>query len=181
LIQSEKGKYGLKILKECRQDLDGKGELALLALNIPFKKWALKLVDIDVSSVEANRSISKKIKNLDGVKILYTGSPRKLAIKLIKQIGLSEDDFDEIIAWEDETFPLKWTSNQLIYKYLSNKYSTHPQNMYSIGNDIDQDVLPIIKFGGTGILIGSSVSDTVLPNYKDINTALDALMNIVID
>lgn len=159
LIEKERGTSGLKILDQCRMDYAGRGELALFALGIPFKKWAQVLINAPLHNLKKDERVIEGIRNIVAKKVIYTGSPRQMALRILHQIGLSENDFDLIIGWEEpETFPLKWSCSPLIFENIVKKTQGKFcfDEIWSVGDTWETDLAPAKKAGAKTVLVGKA-------------------------
>jgi FMN phosphatase YigB (HAD superfamily) len=148
LIESERGEKGLKILNQCRKNYDGRGELALFALGIPFKKWAKMLIDAPLDLIMENSSFVGGMRRMEAKKVIYTGSPREMAIRILKRVGFSEDDFDLILGWEEsELFPLKWSCSPLIFSKIVQDMGGNFSGAWSVGDNWETDLAPAKVIG----------------------------------
>ncbi len=143
VVESRRGKRGLQILEHCREKFDGKGELALLALNIPFREWAQYLTEAPLDLIVPQPTLVKQMRKLSAHKVIYTGSPTRMAQRMLARLGFSREDFDEIIGWdESELFPMKWTCSPLVFKMILTKFSVAPSEVWSVGDDWETDLKP---------------------------------------
>ena len=117
LIQDLRGKKGVSTLCHCRENHNGKGELALSALDIPFSAWAERLCTVPLSLITQRLDIVAAVRSLDCKKVVYTGSPHQLAIRMLSKRGFNLNDFDRIIGWQPpDQFPAKWSLALLLTK-----------------------------------------------------------------
>jgi len=153
LIQEEKGESGIKLLEFYRKNY--KGELALFALRIPFEKWAIKLIQASVTLIKPNPTIAEQLRSLQIPRIVFTGSPKIMAKKLLTQFGCNpEKDFLTVIGWETpELFPLKWSCSPYVFKSICEKYHVEPKSVWSVGDTWDTDLLPAQQIGMTTVQI----------------------------
>ncbi len=148
LVKELRGEKGLEVLAYCRKNLQGRGELALPTLNIPYSKWADRLERLSLDLIEKNPYLVQKIKSLPARKVIYTGSPLKLAKKLLLKTGFDLTDFSEIIGWKrPEEFPLKWTCSPFIYASILTRFSIMPQSALVIGDSYSTDIFPAEQVG----------------------------------
>jgi len=148
LVSIEKGETGLKILKYCRENYQGRGELCLLALNIPYLKWADKLNLLPLKLIKKDLPLVQKLRQIKSLKVVYTGSPKSLTLRMLKKVGFKKNDFDDIIAWEkSELYPIKWSCSPFIYKAIADKFSIPIKKMLVIGDNPVTDLIPAEKVG----------------------------------
>lgn len=149
LVADRRGEDGLTMLRHCRNKYDGLGELALLALNIPFWEWAQLLVNAPLESLVPQPQLCGQIRDLQMIKVIYTGSPVGMAMKILERIGLSPaQDFDLIIGWkEPELFPTKWTCSPLVFEKILQKFSVSPDEAWAVGDTWITDLLPAQALG----------------------------------
>lgn len=106
LIFEVRGDSGLAVLASCRQQYQGRGELALPALAIPFSTWCERLALVSVEQIMAQQDVVDALRVLPGKKALYTGSPRSLTMRLLRGLGFGDDDFaTQINAAKATLFP----------------------------------------------------------------------------
>lgn len=154
LIENERGAYGLKILGHCRLNYGGQGELALFALGIPFEKWAQMLIGAPIDMIKKNIELVKNIRGIDAKKIIYTGSPREMALRIISKVGFVKSDFDLIIGWEKpEVFPLKWSCSPLIFLKIIQDMGGKFDEIWSIGDTWKTDLEPAKNVGAKTVMV----------------------------
>lgn len=179
LVEKERGDKGLETLLNCRQNYDGKGELALMALNIPFQRWAELLITAPLESVQPAPILVEKLRKLPIKKAIYTGSPRKMAINILLQLGFNPaQDFDLIIGQaEPEVFPTKWTCSPLVFQGILDRFCVLPQNALAIGDTWDTDLMPAQQLGikTVGIRKQGGNPDYWYPTVEEF---LDGLHNL---
>jgi len=176
LVENERGAEGLKVLNRCRKDYDGKGELALLALNISFKMWAQMLIDAPLDLLRCNDEIVNCVRKVDAKKALYTGSPMKMISRMLNQIGLSENDFDVIVGWDEpEVFPLKWSCSPLIFEKISSGFKIDFGEIWSVGDTWNTDLEPAKKIGIRTAMVGKNNGspDVFYPTLVDFLKSFD--------
>jgi FMN phosphatase YigB (HAD superfamily) len=171
VIERQRGKKGLVTLDQCRKMYDGRGELALHALDIPFWDWAKELIEASTKTIELiepQPRLCQMVKQLPHKKVVYTGSPLKMAILLLKRLGFNpKKDFDMIIGWEQpESFPTKWTKSPLIFKYILERFKIKPSTAYAVGNVWVSDLKPAKYLGMKTVLIGNKQEQSGNPNLK---------------
>jgi len=149
LIMERRGKEGLAMLKYCRENYDGKGELALFALNIPFRDWAQLLVNAPMELLMPQPRLCELIHALVTVKVVYTGSPIDMAARVLQRLGFSPtEDFDLILGWQEpELFPCKWTCSPLVFDGILKRFSVSPAEAWAVGDVWDTDLLPAQTVG----------------------------------
>ncbi|MCD6429130.1 HAD family hydrolase [bacterium] len=148
VVENERGKQGLEVLQYYREKYDGKGELSLFALNIPYRKWAQLLIEAPLDLVQANSKLVKQMRRLDVYKVIYTGSPTEMIRCVLLRLGFILEDFDDIIGWkEPELFPVKWTCSPLIFEMILKKFSVSPSKAWAVGDDWETDLRPAQVIG----------------------------------
>lgn len=149
LIAERRGAEGLAVLQHCRKHYDGKGELALFALNIPFRDWAKLLTNAPMELLKPQLGLCDLVRTLTAVKVIYTGSPVEMATRILQQIGFHPaEDFDLILGWQEpELFPLKWTCSPLVYEGVLRRFSVSPGEAWAVGDVWDTDLLPAQAIG----------------------------------
>ena len=178
LVSDLRGEEGLKVLDFCRKNYNGKGELALLALNIPFKEWAKRLIEAPVDSIRRRLDIVDHIRSVPFKKVLYTGSPIEMVSRTLKRIGLEENDFEKIIGWEKpESFPLKWLCSPFVFRAILTDLKCEPQNTWSVGDTWDTDLEPA-SFLGIKTAIIKKVGGKPDRNFVDLISFLDYLKSV---
>lgn len=155
VIKRERGRKGLKILDRCREKFNGKGELALFILDIPFKKFAQVLVKIPREFFSPQPDLVKRLRKVSAYKVIYTGSPSEMVKRILPWLGFSLRDFDLILGWkEPELFPVKWACSPLLFETILSKFSLLPQKALAIGDNWITDLQPAraigIKTAGIG-------------------------------
>lgn len=155
IIQEERGETGLQLLDFYRKNYEGKGELTLFALGIPFGKWATKLIQAPVTLIRPNPTTVKLLRDVQIPCIVFTGSPKSMAKRLLRQFGCDpEKDFLNVIGWEThEFFPLKWNCSPYIFTSICERYSVDPKSVWSVGDTWDTDLLPAQQIGMTTVQI----------------------------
>jgi len=160
VIVEERGNKGLKMLQHYRKNYDGKGELALFALNIPFVKWAEKLVSASLDLIDPQSDLVHLFRDLDIKKIIYTGSPVEMTNRVLSRLGFVDQDFDLIIGWkEPELFPVKWTCSSTVFKLIANRFSVDIKEAWSVGDGWETDLLPARLIGMNTAVIGECSGD----------------------
>ena len=86
LIQDRCGEKGKARLTYYRKHYNGQGELALSDLNIPFSAWARRLCSASLDLITPRHDIVTKVRSLTCKKVVYTGSPRELALRAHPQL-----------------------------------------------------------------------------------------------
>ena len=148
LIRDERGERGLEILHFYRENYDGKGELALFALNIPFRSWAERLIDAPLDLISPQPEFVERFRSLKAKKVIYTGSPMEMAYRILQKVGFKEDDVDLIVGWkEPELFPLKWGCSPLVFESILLRFQCSPQDAWAVGGDWDTDLNPAQSIG----------------------------------
>lgn len=176
LIAEKRGEQGVEMLRYCREHYDGRGELALFALNIAFREWAEALINVSLESLTPQPQLCRKIRDSRGIKVIYTGSPIEMALKILKRVGFSPDeDFDLIMGWrEPELFPIKWTCSSFVFEEILRRFSVSPSAAWAVGDVWGTDLLPAKAIGMKTALVGSSVGmpDAVFPTIEMFMTFL---------
>ncbi len=159
------GEDGLKTLSYYRESFEDKGELALGALGIPFSKWAAKLNNASVEEIIPRPDVVEKMRQAPSKKVIFTGSPKEMAYKLLTRFGFDpEKDFDAIIGWEEpELSPLKWNCSPFVFRAICDRLKINPQNTWSIGDNWQSDLLPAQLQGITAIQINKVIGN---PDYR---------------
>lgn len=148
LISNKRGKRGLEVLSDCRKNFNGKGELALFALNIPFADWAEMLVNAPLEMISPVPELVNQIKKLNAVKVIYTGSPIKMVHRVLEKLGFSIKDFDLIVGWsEPELFPVKWSSSPLMFEKIMAQFKCNPDQTLVVGDEWNTDLMPAKALG----------------------------------
>ncbi|MDP3997780.1 MAG: HAD family hydrolase [bacterium] len=163
LIKEFSGDEGMTMLAYFRQACQGRGELALSALNIPFSAWAKRLCAAPLELIVPQPDIVAATRSLSGKKVVYTGSPTYMAHAMLAKLGYLSSDFDDVIGWrEPETCPVKWTCTSRVFLECLRRYKISPTNAYSIGDNWNTDLLPAKSLGMRTIIIGSDCADADL-------------------
>lgn len=155
VIKKERGEEGFRVLQECRKNFNGKGELALFALDIPYREWAKEMIDASLDLIKPQPRLVRQIRELQVKKVIFTGTPVKLVIRMVEKIGFTRQDFNLIIGWEEpEWFPIKWNCSPLVFRYILNKFQINPQDAWSVGDDWKTDLKPAQVIGMRTAKIG---------------------------
>ena len=148
LVKREKGKKGLEVLEYYRKNFSGRGELSLFMLNIPFKKWREELVNSSLDLISPKPMLVAQIRELEMKKVIYTGSPEEMALRILERVGFREGDFDCLFGWkEPELFPVKWSCSPIMFEYILEKYQVNPKEAWSVGDNWETDLVPAQKIG----------------------------------
>ncbi|OGG11416.1 hypothetical protein A2Z00_03140 [Candidatus Gottesmanbacteria bacterium RBG_13_45_10] len=170
LVRSVKGEEGVKTLWE-RERLDGKGELTLMAIGIPFRAWAQKLIDAPLGFVTPRPDIVASIRAISARKVIFTGSPVGMAYRVLDRMGFApRSDFDLIIGWkEPELFPLKWNNSSFVFESVTALFDCDPKEVWSVGDSWETDLEPAKRLGITTIQIRKTIGS---PDFRfpDIET-----------
>lgn len=159
LILEKRGKYGIEVLHNCRKNFDGKGELALFALNVPFKSWADRLMKVKLEMIIPDQELIDNINKLKAKKVIYSGSPVKLIHRILKKIGFSESDFNLIVGWQEpENFPVKWTGSPLVFEKIIKDMGCDKGDVLAVGDNWKNDLAPAKVLGIKTALIGKNKS-----------------------
>ncbi|OHA16286.1 MAG: hypothetical protein A3G52_04550 [Candidatus Taylorbacteria bacterium RIFCSPLOWO2_12_FULL_43_20] len=173
LVAEKRGDYGVEILNQCRKNLEGKGELSLFLLNIPFIDWVEKLTETNLEMITPDLELVEKMRKIDAIKVIYTGSPLVMAHRIIEKMGFSIDDFNLIIGWEEpEFFPTKWTSSPLIFKKIMNQFACSPKETLAVGDVWSTDLLPAQSIGIKTVQINTKTSNSDF-HFKTIEEFLN--------
>jgi len=176
LVESERGEEGLRILAQCRRDYGGRGELALFALGIPFKKWARLLIDAPLHRLKKNYEMVNGLREVDAKKVVYTGSPREMAVRILEHIGFSESDFELIVGWEEpEFFPLKWSCSPVIFSKIIQEMGGNFEEIWSVGDTWETDLEPAKIAGARTIMVRkvNGSPDAFYPRLLDFVWSLE--------
>lgn len=149
LIMERRGAAGLAVLQDCRKNYDGKGELALFALDIPFQDWAERLTNASMELLMPQPRICELVRTLTAIKVIYTGSPVQMATRILQRLGFCPaEDFNLILGWrEPELFPVKWACSPLVFEGILKKFSISPAEAWAVGDMWDTDLLPAQTIG----------------------------------
>lgn len=148
LVEDVRGERGLETLRFYRENYDGKGELALFALNIPFRMWAERLINASLDLISPQPELVEKFRSLKSKKVIYTGSPVEMADKILQRVGFTKDDVDLIVGWrEPELSPLKWSCSPLVFESILLRFQHVPADAWAVGDDWDTDLNPAKVIG----------------------------------
>lgn len=179
LIEERFGNEGLELLAYYRQNYDGKGELALEKLGIPFNDWAQKLIKADLRRLSPRNGLVEKLRSVSAKKAVYTGSPSEMAKLALKSIGFEPAaDFDQIIGWEPTHHqPEKWSCSPAVFSQISVEFSASPNQSWAVGDNYDTDLEPAKSLGMVTFQIGSRKGE---PDFRfpDFNSFLDFLLSM---
>lgn len=176
VVEQQRGQEGLDMLQYCRETYDGKGELALFALNIPFVRWAEFLIEANLSAINPRPDLVEAFKRIKARKVIYTGSPTKMAHRIISKLGFSVEDFDIIFGWrEPELFPLKWTCSSVVFDMILRGFLLAPKEALSVGDNWETDLLPAKSIGVPTVKIGKVDHNSDMC-FADINKFLKSII-----
>lgn len=183
VIAQKRGDKGLTMLQYCRETYNGKGELALSALNIPFREWAILLSNAALDLINLQSLLREQLCSLSAIKVVYTGSPKKMACGILKQLGFSPaKDFDLIIGWQEpEYFPLKWSCSSFIFQGILNRFSVNPSEALAVGDQWDTDLMPAQAIGMKTAMIkntGKTANETPDISYPSVELLLHSVRRI---
>lgn len=148
IIAKKRGKKGLEVLSNCRKNFNGKGELALFVLNIPFADWAEILINAPLEMISPVPELVSQMKKSNTIKVIYTGSPVKMVYRVLEKLGFSIKDFDLIVGWsEPELFPVKWSSSPLMFEKIMAQFKCDPGQTWAVGDEWDTDLMPAKSIG----------------------------------
>ena len=158
LVKEKRGEKGLTVLSYYRKNFQGRGELSLPALSIPYSFWAERLIKQSIDLIQKNRQLVTLIQSFRCKKIIYTGSPLVMAKKILKKTGFKKNDFNEVIGWEKpEEFPLKWTCSSFVFSSLARKYNVSVENTLVIGDNLRTDIYPARQINMESIYLQSDL------------------------
>ena len=92
-----------------------------------------------------------------GASILVTSNSRMNAERILEKIGIGRSCFAQIIC-NDSDFSEQRFSKEEIFKRLLDRYSLPLQQAFSIGDRYLTDIEPMLKLGGSGVLVSSPES-----------------------
>lgn len=160
IVFEKRGAYGKEVLSQCRKNFEGKGELSLFALNIPFSGWAKIINESPVDLVKPDPELVEQIRKIDVKKVIYTGSPTIIAGRIIEKIGFSVSDFDLILGYsEPEIFPVKWASSPVVLEKIINQFDCGPDEAWMLGNEWIIDSMPAKSVGMKTVQIKSKIGN----------------------
>jgi FMN phosphatase YigB (HAD superfamily) len=169
------GQRGLDEINFCRTNFEGKGELALARLGIPFSEWGKRLVAAPVDLITPQPTIVEKFRTLEMAKVLFTGSPLAMAMKILDRVGFDPlKDFDLLIGWQEpETEPAKWAQSRRIFQDIIQQMKVDPIDAWSIGDNWETDLAPAQALGLTTVQIERTTGQ---PDYRypNISAFIDA-------
>lgn len=170
VIEQERGQYGLDVLSYYRKNFEGRGEYALFALRIPFKKWADKLIAAPLDLISPQPEVVQKIRSLNTRKVVFTGSPTALAIRMFSRFGFDPSyDFDQIFGWkEPETFPLKWACSPFVFDSIARQFTCSPIQTMSVGDTWESDLEPAQRIGMKTVQIRTNTGN---PDFRFANVS----------
>lgn len=147
-VRAARGDAGTQMLKHCRAQYRGKGELALVALNIPFRAWAERLNAAPLDLLTPWPGLVEAMRDCGQKKVVYTGSPRVLALRMLDRLGFNQDDFDAVIGWEEpESFPAKWATSPLPFEAILCRFGCPAEQAWSVGDNWNADLAPAQHLG----------------------------------
>lgn len=178
LVFEKHGDEGLRLVRLVREKNRGKGELSLLVLGIPYDEWFDRVSDADVNLLAPKPEVVRAIRQLKGIRVVFTGTSKKLAEKLLGRVGFEREDFDEIVAHErPAVVPIKLTADTLVFRYLLQKYGVEPRDAYMVGDEYEFDLLPAKMLGMHTIEVRhrSGRADHFVENIRDLPTYLTSI------
>jgi len=178
LVLEKHGEEGLRLVNLIREKNRGKGELSLLVLGIPYQEWFERVTDADINLLAPKPEITRAIGQLEGVRVVFTGTSKKLAERLLRRVGFKSEDFDEIVAHEQPAVvPLKLTADTLVFRYLLQKYGVEPHDAYMVGDEYEFDLLPAKMLGIHTIEVRhkSGQADHFVENIRDLPAYLTSI------
>jgi FMN phosphatase YigB (HAD superfamily) len=169
------GQRGLDEVNFCRANFEGKGELALGRLGIPFSEWGQRLFAAPVDLITPQPAVVEKFRSLDEPKILFTGSPLAMAMKILDRLGFDPlKDFEMLVGWQEpESEPAKWSQSKRIFQEILQKMNVKPQDAWSIGDNWETDLAPAQALGLTTVQI-ERVTGTPDYRFPNISEFIDA-------
>ncbi|MEK7129953.1 MAG: HAD family hydrolase [Patescibacteria group bacterium] len=177
LVRETKGEEAVEILL-ARDRLDGKGELTLLSMGIPYRLWAERLIAAPLDLITPQPDIVSAVRSIWVKKLLYTGSPEAFAYRLLERIGFDpRKDFELILGWkEPEIFPLKWSNSPFVFASITALLRCDPQSVWSVGDNWETDLEPAKRIGITTIQIRKA---TGAPDFRfpDVPSLITAFQN----
>ena len=142
------------------KNFGGKGELSLFALDIPFSGWAKIINESPVDLVKSDSELVEQVKRMGIKKVVYTGSPKIIAERIVEKIGFSVNDFDLILGYsEPEIFPVKWASSPVVLEKIVNQFGFDPDEAWMVGNEWLIDSMPAKSIGIKTAQIKSKVGN----------------------
>lgn len=164
-IASEKGQIGLDALQWYRTNQGGKGELALAALGIPFGRWADRLIAAPLNLIAPQPAVVERLRSLDVRKVIYTGSPTLMALRILERFGFDPfRDFDYILGWESpQSSPMKWGCSPQPFRDILQQFNCKPCNAWSVGDNWETDLEPARQIGISTFQIGNRAG---IPDYR---------------
>jgi len=144
-----------------------------LELGISKAEWTdYRNQHFDVNSIQITNSVEKNtlMQLADFATLVLLSSNTSVTIRnILSHLGLTQGMFDSIVC--SDCYPIAGSFNKYAaMRFLSERYSVKPQAMLSIGDRFSTDVKPMLRLGGTGILLHSPKSlKTVLTDMKEGN------------
>lgn len=167
------GQMGLAELAFCRQNFEGKGELALGRLGIPFREWAKRLIAAPCDLITPQPKVVQRLRQNPIPKVVFTGSPKRAAEKILTRFGFNpEIDFVALYGWsEPELEPLKWYQSRQVFEEILNRFKVSPERAWSVGDNWETDLAPAKELGMITVQIKKETGN---PNFR-FPTALDLI------
>lgn len=148
LIEDLHGDRGTSKLCHFREKFNGKGELALSDLGIPFSVWAERLYEVSLSLITPKPEVVAAVRKIKCIKVIYTGSPYRLALRMLNKFGFHTADFDRIIGWQSpEEVPSKWGISTDVFQRILEDYDCQPNEAWSVGDNWEADLKPAHELG----------------------------------
>lgn len=175
LVRETKGEEAVEILL-ARDRLDGRGELTLLSMGIPYRLWAERLIAAPLDLITPQPDMVSAVRRIPAKKLIYTGSPEAFAYRLLERIGFApKKDFELVLGWkEPETFPLKWSNSPFVFASITTLLGCDPQSVWSVGDNWETDLEPAKRLGLTTIQIRKTAGAADF-RFSDVESLVAAM------
>ena len=123
---------------------------------ISIKQWqAYRKEHFDVKKIDAGKAVENNI--LQGFHLMYhtvllTSNSFENVKKVFRHLDISLDNFDGIIC-SDYGYPYEIFDKYHAMKHIMEKTAKKPENCLSIGDRYETDIAPMLKLGGSGIVV----------------------------
>lgn len=176
-VRAAHGAEGVALLDWHQSTTGHWGVLALAFFGIAFARLAERLDTVAVAGLAVPPGLAAALAANDQPKVIYTGSPARLAERVLDHWGLGHH-FAEVVGWRPgEAMPLKHSHSPLPFAAIAARHGWQAQQSHSLGDTPDSDLVPARACGMGAIAIGPAPPghDEGWPRHPDLATALIAL------
>jgi len=138
-----------------------------LSLGLNIKEYFYEVFDKTNPSnfLKKDNKLIEMLSDIKQKKFVVTIASKKYSIKLQRALGI-----DKLIdyTFSSEEYYKKDLSKIYIYEIIRKKLKLRPSDICVIGDNIEVDLLPAIKKGYKGILVGNDSKDKRIISCKSI-------------